>query len=116
MDATAPANQFTVTSSPEGLPVGVLQDYAMPYSTVGKRAVYLAIGWMPWMLVQKYCTDQAQNKTHANGQVYKYFSANYDVNQLEQIGLWGFLQQTVLSVGNCANVPNIPDTSANGRP
>ena len=36
--------------------------------------------------------------------------------QLEQMNLWGILQQTMLSVGSCANVPNLPDTSANGRP
>jgi hypothetical protein len=116
LDAHVSANQLTVTPSPEGLPVAVLQDYAIPHSTVGKRVADLAIGWTPWLLVQKYCSDVAQNATHANGSVYQYFSTNYDVSQLEQINLWGILQQTVLSVGSCANVPNIPDTSANGRP
>jgi hypothetical protein len=116
LDAQVSTNQLTVLPSPDGLPVAVLQDYAPPHSTIGKRVADLAIGWTPWLLVQKYCYDQAHNATHANGQVYKYFAENYDVSQLEQIGLWGILQQTVLSVGSCANVPNIPDTSANGRP
>jgi hypothetical protein len=116
LDANNPNNQLVVIASAEGLPVAVLQDYPAPHSTVGKRVADLAIGWTPWLLVQKYCADQASNATHANGSVYKYFQENYDVNQLEQIGLWGILQQTVLSVGSCANVPNIPDTSANGRP
>jgi hypothetical protein len=115
LNANDPANQLIVVPSLEGLPVAVLQDYAVPYSTLGKQVRYLAIGWQPWLLAQEYCIDVANNATHAGGLVYnKWFAQNYDVSQLESLGLWGFLQQTVLSVGGCANVPNIPDTSANG--
>lgn len=108
LDATAPANQLSVSTSPEGLPLPLLQDDSPPHATVGKQPVTLAIASPPLFLVSYYCADQASGASPATGQVYAWLSDNegnltYDLTALENAGLWDHLQQKASSVGGCAN-------------
>jgi hypothetical protein len=115
LPAIAPGSLLFVTASIEGLPVAILQDYARPHSTVEKRLSDLAIASPPAVMVRRYCYDRALGYAHADGYVYKsYFSSNYDVSQLEQLGLYNKLEQLLAPYGTCAQVPVSPNTSAQG--
>jgi hypothetical protein len=108
LDATPPANQLSVSTSPEGLPLALLQNYPPPHTTVNKQPQALAIVSPPFFLMSLYCADEASGASHAAGQVYAWFSSNYlnasyDLTALESAGLWINLEQKVLSAGGCAN-------------
>jgi hypothetical protein len=71
--------------------------------------IELPLSWLADDLLQRYCTDKANNATHANGTVAEYFhgvSINYDVKyytvpQLEALHLWQNLAAKATALGYC---------------
>lgn len=72
---------------------------------VGRRTRELAVQYLPNYLLHQRCSDIANNKTHAGGEVYATLSRNYTVAQLEALRLWDRLDAKIASFGGCAHVP-----------
>jgi hypothetical protein len=62
-------------------------------NNIGRRPIELMVDWLPDLLVQHYCDDVANNKTHASGSVYQVFQKWYTVQELEAENLWSRLSQ-----------------------
>ncbi len=74
-------------------------------NNIGRRTRELAITYLPNYLLHAYCSDIANGKTHANGQVFDIFSRNYTVAQLEALNLWTRMDAKIAGFGGCAHVP-----------
>lgn len=74
-------------------------------NNVGRRMRELAIIYLPNYLLHKYCSDIANGKTHANGEVFDTLSLNYTVAQLEAQNLWTRMDAKIAGFGGCAHVP-----------
>ena len=76
------------------------------YLNVGRRPLELAIDYIPddWPL--KYCADEANGLSHANGQIYGEFlnpgeGYVFTVAELESRGLWTRLAAKAAQQGLC---------------
>jgi len=74
-------------------------------NNIGRRNRELAITYLPNYLLNAYCSDISNGKTHSNGQVYDIFSRHYSVSQLEAENLWGRMDAKIAGFGGCAHVP-----------
>ena len=74
-------------------------------NNVGRRMRELAVTYLPNYLLHKYCSDIANGKTHANGEVFDTLSLNYTVAQLEAQNLWTRMDAKIAGFGGCAHVP-----------
>lgn len=74
-------------------------------NNIGRRTRELSITWLPNYLLHRYCSDTANGKTHANGEVFETLSLNYTVAQLEAQTLWTRMDAKIAGFGGCAHVP-----------
>lgn len=102
--AFAASNLLTVESSYQSWFGAGVSDQEK-CENVGRRTRELALTYLPDYLLQKYCEDVAQNKTHAAGQVYSIFAKDYALGYLENtVKLWTKLDAKIQSMGGCGSI------------
>jgi hypothetical protein len=73
-------------------------------NNIGRGPYRLMIDYPPDPLVQMYCDDESQQKSHLEGAVYNYgFNTWYTVSELEAAGFWVNLAQRAAILGFCGN-------------
>lgn len=69
---------------------------------VGRRVAQIAIDWLPDSLVHDYCDDVWNGASHAEGEVFQWFSLWYTLADLESTDLWGRLADRATDLGFCS--------------
>jgi hypothetical protein len=68
---------------------------------VDRQPYELALTNLPDVMVDEYCKDVSQNKSHAAGSVMAHYDNWYTVADLEALGLWTKLSAKALAQGKC---------------
>jgi hypothetical protein len=76
-----------------------------PLHNVGRQTMELAVEYLPAYLLRRYCNDQTNGKTHANGEVFDTLKTIFTVAQLEAQTLWTRMDTRIAAIGGCALVP-----------
>ena len=71
---------------------------------IGRRVRELALQYLPDGLLDHHCRDLAARLDHAHSEVYRDFSDNYTLQELEAANLWGRMDAKIASMGGCANI------------
>jgi hypothetical protein len=69
---------------------------------VGRRALELAVEYIPNEILKIYCDDISKGKTHEEGRMYnEIFREHIPLIDLNAFGFWDRLESKIESLGGC---------------
>jgi hypothetical protein len=76
-----------------------------PNLNVGRQVFELALVYLSDSMLHSHCADIAAGRTHAQSDVYAFFSRWYSVQELEARNLWERLDTKIATFGGCDYLP-----------
>jgi len=74
-------------------------------NNIGRRTRELGLQYLPDYLLTTYCNDITNLRGHEDGWVFRSFSMNYTVVQLEAENLWNRMDKKIEEFGGCDHIP-----------